>query len=255
MLFQPRRIGSSTPLHYSEATKTLRDDAVASPWVCCWRFLRSRKQIGQLGFLETDLVPARSAVADRLSRIDGLIDWSGLSPALDDLYRSRRGEPAYPPLPMFKVLLLRRWYALVGPTPDHTTIHRFRDRRARGGRLRRPRLSLRASASPSRRSRHRRRHHAARHQGGARSGRARERNKRLINPRRPVEKLFGTLKRGYRFERMPHFSMAHNVTTNDKQRKDLQGEEAQNAVSKGLCSTLFNTALALTACKTRRPNS
>ena len=35
-----------------------------------------------------------------------------------------------------------------------------------------------------------------------------ERNKRLINPRRPVEKLFGTLKRGYRLERMPHFAIA-----------------------------------------------
>ena len=39
------------------------------------------------------------------------------------------------------------------------------------------------------------------------------RNHRLIAPRRQVEKLFGTLKRSYRLERVPHFSLIRNQVT------------------------------------------
>ena len=73
-----------------------------------------------------------------------------------DFHASARGEAAYPPVVMFKVLLLQRWYGLSDPameaalsdrlsfmrfaglslddrTPDHTTIWRFRDLLGREG--------------------------------------------------------------------------------------------------------------------------
>ena len=302
----------------------------------------SRKQIGQLGFAEAGLEARRSGSGDRLGRIDALIDWSGFAGVLESVYRSRRGEPAYPPLAMFKVLLLQRWYALsdpameealsdrlsfrrfVGlslsdPTPDHTTIHRFRDRLSREGRLdalmgelarqldlcgavvrqgtlidaslvssaaRRPTMKEDkiSRADPDARfgtNNERRRFQfgyklhvavdlgsclvrrvllspanrqevdvaaeliqgdeamvygdrgydaaALRHtlaERGIADGimrRARSnrplsdeevaRNHRLIAPRRQVEKLFGTLKRSYRLERVPHFSLIRNQVT------------------------------------------
>ena len=88
-----------------------------------------------------------------LDRIDSLIDWKRIDKALLKRYRkvaSADGRPAYPALPMFKLLLLQRWYGLSdpgleeavndrisfirfsgfsvsSPLPDHSTICRFRN--------------------------------------------------------------------------------------------------------------------------------
>jgi transposase, IS5 family len=82
-----------------------------------------------------------------------LIDWKPIEKILKKKYRkgaSADGRPAYPPLPMFKLLLLQRWYGLSDPgledalydrisfirfsgfslggfLPDHSTICRFRN--------------------------------------------------------------------------------------------------------------------------------
>ncbi len=40
-----------------------------------------------------------------LDELDSLIDWAPLSALLDPLYSAAKGEPAWPPLPMFKALL------------------------------------------------------------------------------------------------------------------------------------------------------
>lgn len=116
----------------------------------------SRKEVGRLGF--ADAAVAGRGRSDRLDRIEGLLDWGRFDRLMDGLYGSQRGEPAYPPLVMFKALLLQRWHGLsdpameetladrlsfrrfVGlsledPTPDHTTIHRFRDRLEANGLL------------------------------------------------------------------------------------------------------------------------
>ncbi len=84
-------------------------------------------------------------------RINELIDFSPIEKALRELYSEDKGRPAYPPLVLFKILLLQRFYNLsdvqvgeqlrynvlfmkfVGLTlsddpPDDTTIVRFRDR-------------------------------------------------------------------------------------------------------------------------------
>ena len=82
-----------------------------------------------------------------------LIDWKPIEKILRKKYRkvaSADGRPAYPPVPMFKLLLLQRWYGLSDPgledalsdrisfirfsgfslgsmLPDHSTICRFRN--------------------------------------------------------------------------------------------------------------------------------
>ena len=47
-----------------------------------------------------------------LDEIDGLIDWAPLAQALSGVYAAAKGEPAWPPLALFKALLLAVWYDL-----------------------------------------------------------------------------------------------------------------------------------------------
>jgi transposase, IS5 family len=88
-----------------------------------------------------------------LDKVDTLIEWDRIEKVLMKKYRktaSADGRPAYPALPMFKLLLLQRWYNLSDPgleeavkdrisfirfsgfslastLPDHSTICRFRN--------------------------------------------------------------------------------------------------------------------------------
>lgn len=115
-----------------------------------------RRRIGQLSFLDGALSGRRRPARDALAEVDKLVDWAPFERALDGLHRAAKGEPAYPPLMMFKVLLLQRWYGLSDPgmeaalsdrlsflrfaglsaedeTPDHTTIWRFREAVSKAG--------------------------------------------------------------------------------------------------------------------------
>ena len=88
-----------------------------------------------------------------LDNVNRFIDWKPVEKILRKKYRkvaSADGRPAYPPVPMFKLLLLQRWYGLSDPgledalydrisfirfsgfslgstLPDHSTICRFRN--------------------------------------------------------------------------------------------------------------------------------
>lgn len=113
-----------------------------------------RKRIGQLGFGEAAIRASRGR--DTLGEINRLVDWAPIERLLDGIHAAARGEPAYPPLMMFKVLLLQRWHALSDPqmeaaladrlsflrftglsledeTPDHSTIWRFREQLTKNG--------------------------------------------------------------------------------------------------------------------------
>jgi len=115
-----------------------------------------RKRVGQLGFLDVRAGAARGSRADRLGEIARLIDWSRIEAALGWGPAARKGEPSWPPLVLFRALLLQRWYDLSDPgleealfdrlsfrafcglsleddVPDHTTIWRFRERLTEGG--------------------------------------------------------------------------------------------------------------------------
>jgi transposase, IS5 family len=87
----------------------------------------------------------------RLDRIGELLNWGPIAYRLEKLCRKDQGRPPFPPVVMFRALLLAQWYGLsdreleeslcdrlsfrrfVGlrledATPDHTTLCRFRDR-------------------------------------------------------------------------------------------------------------------------------
>src|SRR3984893_10147087 len=116
-----------------------------------------QRRIGQLGFM--DAAVSRRGGGGRgevLYEISRLLDWSAFERVLAVIPVSAKGDPSFPPLMMFKVLLLQRWYGLSDPameaalydrlsfqrfaglslddeTPDHSTIWRFRERLTKDG--------------------------------------------------------------------------------------------------------------------------
>ena len=73
-----------------------------------------RRTIGQLGFADAAAAVRPARGRDTLGEVGRLVDWAPIERLLDSIHASSRGEPAYPPLMMFKVLLLlrcpiRRW--------------------------------------------------------------------------------------------------------------------------------------------------
>lgn len=103
---------------------------------------------GQGDLVEAFLPPGLGRNA-RLERIAALFDWTALERLLGQIYAARTGRPSYPPLVLFKALLLQQWYGLSDPgleealsdrlsfrrfiglgpdegTPDHSTLSRFR---------------------------------------------------------------------------------------------------------------------------------
>ena len=69
----------------------------------------ARRRIGQerLG-READ----RGRRSGSLEEIAGLIDWAEIDRHLVPIYASAKGEQAWPPLALFKALLLAVWYDL-----------------------------------------------------------------------------------------------------------------------------------------------
>jgi IS5 family transposase len=115
-----------------------------------------QREIGQLGWIDGALARRAGRRHDALADIAKLVDWNPIERLLCGIHRAAKGEAAYPPLMMFKVVLLQRWYNLSDPameaalfdrmsflsfvglstedeTPDHTTIWRFRQRLAEDG--------------------------------------------------------------------------------------------------------------------------
>lgn len=106
------------------------------------------KRTGQLSFVEA-LLPGGLKGSGRLDRLTELVKWYRFEKLLARLREEGPGRPGYPPVVMFKALLLQSLYGLSDPeleealgdrlsfrrfvglsleddTPDHTTICRFR---------------------------------------------------------------------------------------------------------------------------------
>ena len=68
----------------------------------------SHRCIGQerLGFA------AESRSASSFDALAGLLDWNGIAALLGNIHSNAKGEAAWPPLAMFKALLLSVWYDL-----------------------------------------------------------------------------------------------------------------------------------------------
>ena len=108
----------------------------------------AERSLGQLSL--ADSLVAGKGRNEALERLDELIDWSAIARLLSPVHGSRYGAPGYPAVAMFKALLLQQWHGLSDPgleasledrlsfrrfcgfaldaeTPDHVTIHRFRE--------------------------------------------------------------------------------------------------------------------------------
>ena len=106
------------------------------------------KNLKQLSFAD-DLVEVHSAVKE-FDDVHDLIDWSRIEHLLSKIHIRIKGERAWPPLMMYKALLLQIWHNLSDPelekmlardmlyrrfvgfslsdrVPDHSTIWRFRN--------------------------------------------------------------------------------------------------------------------------------
>ena len=87
----------------------------------------ARRRIGQesFGFAQGDR--GRNG---RLEALATAIDWSPVSRLIDGIHASAKGEPAWPPLALFKALLLGFLYdlsdvALAGVLDDRASFRRF----------------------------------------------------------------------------------------------------------------------------------
>ena len=108
----------------------------------------SRRDLSQPSLVDA-MVSGYGKVGGFLDRIEKAFDWLGFENLLAPIHASRRGAPGYPPLVMFKIMLLEQWHTLSDPgaeeavrdrlsfrrfcglpleaeTPDHASIWRFR---------------------------------------------------------------------------------------------------------------------------------
>jgi IS5 family transposase len=113
--------------------------------VVIWEAMMAHRRIGQerLGFA---VLRAKGSSLDELA---GLVDWHPIAGLLKPIHDSAKGEAAWPPLAMFRALLLSVWYDLsdvklaealddrasfrrfcgfssTEPTPERTAFVRFR---------------------------------------------------------------------------------------------------------------------------------
>ncbi len=108
----------------------------------------SRRNFSQPSFAEA-FVTGYTHGGGFLEDIDKAFDWGAFEVLLAAIHGSAKGAPGYPPMTMFKIILLQQWYTLSDPgaeeavrdrlsfrrfcglpldreTPDHASIWRFR---------------------------------------------------------------------------------------------------------------------------------
>jgi transposase, IS5 family len=106
----------------------------------------------------SDALVKHHEALEELDGIDQLIDWREIEQQMSGIHAKKQGEQAWPPLLMFKALLLQSWYGLSDPglekqlardlmfrrfinlglsegVPDHSTIWRFRNTLTKQGLL------------------------------------------------------------------------------------------------------------------------
>jgi transposase, IS5 family len=70
--------------------------------------MMARRRIGQ----ETLLLARVGTDTSSLAQLAKLIDWTAVEALLGDVPAAAKGEPAWPPLALFKAMLLAVWYDL-----------------------------------------------------------------------------------------------------------------------------------------------
>ena len=74
----------------------------------------SCRDLSQPSFVDA-LVSGYGKGGGFLDRIDDAFDWSAFEALLAPIHASRRGAPGYPPVTLFKILLLQQWHTLSDP--------------------------------------------------------------------------------------------------------------------------------------------
>ena len=100
-------------------------------------------------FVDQMIGPGKSRSDKFFDAVNAAVDWRPVEEKLQVIYASSTGRPSHPPLMLFKVLLIQRWYDLSDPgvedalndrksfarfvglsldqsAPDHSVICRFR---------------------------------------------------------------------------------------------------------------------------------
>jgi IS5 family transposase len=103
----------------------------------------------QVGFVDQMIGPGKSRSDKFFQAMGQALDWKPFEQMLSVVYSAPKGRPSHPPLMLFKVLLLQRWYQLSDPAvedalndrksfarfaglrldqaaPDHSVVSRFR---------------------------------------------------------------------------------------------------------------------------------
>jgi transposase, IS5 family len=87
----------------------------------------SRRDLSQPSFVEA--LVSGYGKSGFLDRIEQTFDWSAFETLLAPIHASARGAPGWPPLVMFKILLLQQWHALSDPGPEAAVRDRLSFRR------------------------------------------------------------------------------------------------------------------------------
>jgi hypothetical protein len=88
----------------------------------------SRRDLSQPSFVDA-LVSGYGKVGGFLDRIEKGFDWSAFAVLLSPIHGSAMGAPGYPPLTMFKILLLEQWRTLSDPAAEEAVRDRLSFRR------------------------------------------------------------------------------------------------------------------------------
>jgi IS5 family transposase len=72
----------------------------------------SHRELSQPSFVDT-LVSGYGKVGGFLDRIKRAFDWPAFEALLSPIHASARGAPGWPPLLMFKIVLLQQWHTLL----------------------------------------------------------------------------------------------------------------------------------------------
>ena len=88
----------------------------------------SRRDLSQPSFVDA-MVSGYGKVGGFLDRLEKGFDWAAFEDLLSPIHGSAMGAPGYPPLTMFKIVLLQQWHTLSDPAAEEAVRDRLSFRR------------------------------------------------------------------------------------------------------------------------------
>jgi hypothetical protein len=88
----------------------------------------SRRDLSQHSLVDA-MVSGYRKVGGFLDRIEQAFNWAAFEALLSPIHALTRGAPGYPPLVMFKILLVQQWHTLADPGAEEAVRDRLPFRR------------------------------------------------------------------------------------------------------------------------------